>query len=96
MEDKDIKKIIRSALEIADYVIYTKPEYYRSADPIVLEKSTADLKKPGKLISSIPDAIKKAKELASPQDMILITGSLFTVGEALTFIDPDRYMSDGF
>lgn len=96
MEDKDIKEIIISALEIADYVIYTKPEYYRSADPMVLKKSTADLKKPGEIIPTIPDAIKKAKEIASPQDMILITGSLFTVGEALTFIDPDKYRSDGF
>jgi hypothetical protein len=26
--------------------------------------------------------------------MVLITGSLFTVGEALTYFDPERYRPD--
>ncbi|MFC1863270.1 bifunctional folylpolyglutamate synthase/dihydrofolate synthase, partial [Thermodesulfobacteriota bacterium] len=96
MEDKDIKEIIQSAVTIADYVIYTKPDYYRSADPITLERSTEDMKKPGEIIPSISDAIKKALKIATSQDMILITGSLFTVGEALICIDPNKYRSDGF
>lgn len=96
MEDKDIKEILQSAVAIADYVIYTKPDYYRSADPVALIGATKDLKKPGEIMPSISDAIHKAKKIATVQDLILITGSLFTVGEALTCIDPDKYRSDGF
>ena len=33
MEDKDIGNIMRGILPIADYVIYTRPDYYRSASP---------------------------------------------------------------
>ena len=47
------------------------------------------------MIKTLPEAIKKAKKIAGPDDMILITGSLFTVGEALTAIDPVKYKPDG-
>jgi dihydrofolate synthase/folylpolyglutamate synthase len=43
----------------------------------------------------ISNAIARAKEIAGPRDMILITGSLFTVGEALTYFDPVKYKPDG-
>ena len=39
--------------------------------------------------------LDRAKELAAPQDLILVCGSLFTVGEAMTYFDPDKYRPDG-
>jgi dihydrofolate synthase/folylpolyglutamate synthase len=39
-------------------------------------------------------AIAEARALAGQGDMILVCGSLFTVGEALTCIDPETYGTD--
>jgi dihydrofolate synthase/folylpolyglutamate synthase len=95
MEDKDIKNIIGRIASIADYVICTNPVYYRSADPAELMKYVSALSKPGEVIPLVSAAIERAKEMAGPEDLILITGSLFTIGEALTYFDPVKYRPDG-
>ena len=95
MEDKDIADMIRRIVPLADYAIYTRPDYYRSAEPADLMEAATTLGKPGEIIRKIPEALKRAKELAGPQDLILVCGSFFTVGEALTTIDPHKYIPDG-
>jgi dihydrofolate synthase/folylpolyglutamate synthase len=95
MEDKDIGRIIGGIVGRADYVICAKPDYYRSADPEDLMRHVSSHGKKGEVVASIPDAIERAKALAGPGEMILVTGSLFTVGEALTYFDPVKYRPDG-
>ena len=95
MEDKDIDKMIKRITSMADYVIYTRPDYYRSADPTRLMEVAKPLGKPGEIIRKISDALNKAKEMAGSQDLILICGSLFTVGEAMAHFDPEKYRPDG-
>jgi dihydrofolate synthase/folylpolyglutamate synthase len=94
MEDKDIAKIIKGVLPIADYVIYTRPDYYRSASPERLMKEALPLRKPGTIVPVISDALHMAQEMAGPKDLILVSGSLFTVGEALTYFYPEKYRPD--
>jgi dihydrofolate synthase/folylpolyglutamate synthase len=94
MEDKDIRKILKGILPIADYVFYTRPEYYRSASPEKLMKEGSTLGKQGRIVPEIDDAIDRACKMADPTDMILVTGSLFTVGEALTYFDSEKYRPD--
>ncbi|MBN1849193.1 MAG: bifunctional folylpolyglutamate synthase/dihydrofolate synthase [Deltaproteobacteria bacterium] len=95
MEDKDIKGITRGIVPLADYTIYTRPVYYRAAKPEYIQEKAAPLKKPGEVVPLLTTAIEKAKYIARPDDLILITGSLFTVGEALTYFDPKKYKADG-
>ena len=94
MKDKDIDRIMDKILPISDYVICTAPEYYRSAEPGELVKRLRAHGKDGEVIPSIPKAIARARAMARSGDMILITGSLFTVGEALTYLDPEKYRPD--
>lgn len=94
MEDKDIGNIIRGILPIADYVIYTRPDYYRSASPERLLREASSNTKQGEIVPVISEALEKAKEMVSPEDMILVCGSLFTVGEAMTYFDPEKYKPD--
>jgi dihydrofolate synthase/folylpolyglutamate synthase len=94
MEDKDISGIAQGIVPLADYTIYTRPEYYRAANPKDIHDKTVDLKKPGEVVPLLTSAIEKAKKIAHNDDLILITGSLFTVGEALTYFDPKRYKAD--
>jgi dihydrofolate synthase/folylpolyglutamate synthase len=95
MADKDIEKMIKKITSMADYVIYTQPDYYRSADPAVLMEVAKPLGKPGEIIRKISDAVNRAKEMAGSQDLILVCGSLFTVGEAMAHFDPEKYRPDG-
>ena len=94
MRDKDIKEILRNILGISDYVIYTRPVYSRAADPEDLAKYGRMFKKKGEVIPSLRDAIDRARDIAKKDDLILITGSLFTVGEALSYLDPINYAPD--
>jgi len=96
MADKEIGKLLRGIVPIADYVFYTRPVYSRAADPENLMAEAAPLERPGKVEPLLTRAIKKARDMAGPEDLIVICGSLFTVGEALTCFDPETYGPDGF
>ena len=80
-------KVLRPTVSLADYVFYTQPAYWRAAAPEVLMQKAAFLGKPGETVPELSTAISKAKEMAGPEDLILITGSLFTVGEALAHFE---------
>jgi dihydrofolate synthase/folylpolyglutamate synthase len=94
MADKEIRDILREVVPVSDHVIYTRPAYYRAAAPEVLEALGSDLGVPGEIVPLLPQAIERARALARPRDLVLISGSLFTVGEALTHFDPERYRPD--
>jgi dihydrofolate synthase/folylpolyglutamate synthase len=94
MKDKDINNMISSLVPMVDYVICTSPNYYRSAWSGDLMRNVHLHGRPADAVPVISNAIARAKEIAGPRDMILITGSLFTVGEALTYFDPVKYKAD--
>jgi dihydrofolate synthase / folylpolyglutamate synthase len=94
MKDKDIGGILGAIVPMADAVLYTAPEYDRAASPEDLMKAASSLRKPGKVVLPLARAIQEANVMAGPGDMILVCGSLFTVGEALTCIDPETYGAD--
>ncbi|MEW6668510.1 MAG: folylpolyglutamate synthase/dihydrofolate synthase family protein [Thermodesulfobacteriota bacterium] len=94
MKDKDIRGILGAIVPMADVVLYTAPAYERAASPEDLMKEARPLRRPGKAVFPLARAIAEAKALAGPGDMILVCGSLFTVGEALTCIDPETYGAD--
>jgi dihydrofolate synthase/folylpolyglutamate synthase len=90
MEDKDLEGVLHSLLPLSDYVVYTRPEYYRAAEPSVLSQIGRPLKKEGEVIMRLSHAIDRGRAMAGPEDLILITGSLFTVGEALGYFFPNE------
>ena len=96
MEDKEIGQLLRGIVPIADYVIYTRPVYSRAADPEILMAEAAPLERPGEVEPLLTRAIEKAMDMADPGDLIVVCGSLFTVGEALTYFDPETYSPDNF
>ncbi len=82
MADKDVDTILARLLPLAQMVIFTQPRYFRAA-------ATADLARRAQAydleviqVPRVSEAIRRAQALAGPRDRIVITGSLFTVGEA--------------
>jgi dihydrofolate synthase/folylpolyglutamate synthase len=57
-------------------------------------REASPLGKPGEIQPTLAEAIRKAQTMAKREDLILITGSLFTVGEAMAFLYPETYKPD--
>lgn len=94
MADKEIGTLLRQILPIADYVLFTRPRYERAATPEALSRAAKPFHPSGETVPTLSQAIQKARNMADPQDLILVTGSLFTVGEAMTCLDPERHKPD--
>lgn len=91
MADKDIKGILSKLAPIADMVILTRPRLERAASLDLLYKHVPACIKRGKAgryadrvrrIEGVKDACLYAMAKATVDDMICVTGSVFTVGEA--------------
>jgi len=83
MSDKDIEGILKELLPLAEEAIFTAPAYGRAAPPEELKSRAESLGfKKGLISSSVAHALKTAKEIARPGDLILVAGSFYTAGEA--------------
>ncbi|MCF8104990.1 MAG: bifunctional folylpolyglutamate synthase/dihydrofolate synthase [Desulfohalobiaceae bacterium] len=87
MADKEAGKILDQLLPLADRVIYTRPVYERAMEPETLQKYGRK-ETPGEVVRPLSLALDRARQWAGDDDLILVTGSLFTVGEALSCLDP--------
>jgi dihydrofolate synthase/folylpolyglutamate synthase len=84
LSDKNIDEMLKTIVPIADIVITTKSSNKRACEPSKLKQMIQKLD-PGKEIvvkERIKDAIDHAKSVAKKDDLVCITGSIFTVGEA--------------
>jgi len=95
MADKDIEDMLEPLMEISDIIIATSPDYKRAIDPQRLasmikkviggvSNSGGHTKKPCEVFSKpdIASAMELAKGLYRKGDLVVITGSFYTVGEA--------------
>ncbi|MEW6101778.1 MAG: folylpolyglutamate synthase/dihydrofolate synthase family protein, partial [Candidatus Omnitrophota bacterium] len=77
--DKDIKGICNELGGLADEIILTQADNPRAASPETLAKHF-DGKKTY-ITNSVKEAKAKVKRIADKKDLVLVTGSLFVVGE---------------
>lgn len=84
MKDKAITDIAEILFPVADKVILTTPKNLRAVAAGELEAMISDRVDSDKIFktSSVAEALVKAKELSQDDSIILITGSLYLVGEA--------------
>lgn len=83
LSDKNISEMLKIIVPLANMIILTKSNNSRACNPQELEKQVNGLKLKGKTIitANVGDAIEHAQKIAGKDDLICITGSLFTVGE---------------
>jgi len=88
--DKDIDSMLSVMPKNAVYY-YTQAENNRAfpADELAIKAQKFELH--GQVHHRVTDAVMKALKNASPNDFILISGSVFVVGEALSLF-PDKQM----
>ncbi len=82
MKDKDYEGMLNEILPLFDVLIMTKPRIERALSPRYLQDYA-----PGAVITeSVEDGLKEARNAAKDDDIIVITGSIYTIGEAKAII----------
>jgi dihydrofolate synthase/folylpolyglutamate synthase len=83
MSDKEYGKVLPLIARQAQIIIFTRLEYERSAQPEDLRNALpVEIQNRAILEYSLDAALAKAAEIAGPDDLICIAGSLYLVGEA--------------
>lgn len=89
MKDKHIRDMISPLISWTDEFVLTRPEIKRAANPKEIGEITSalfreGLKKRGLITvqKTVSDAVTYVRSKIKPQDMLVITGSFYTIGEA--------------
>jgi endonuclease III len=87
LTDKDLPGMMHHLAPLASEAICVRPKTERAFAPEVL---AAELEKHGvatKIIPGVAEGLAAAMATAGPADAVLLTGSLYTAGEALTYLE---------
>jgi len=87
MQDKNYRECLNEIGKLNAKIILTRPEYKRSAEPSELLRSVKRNRSRFTVAEDLRSAIKSASEAATKNDLVLITGSFFLVGEYLKLKD---------
>lgn len=79
---KDIRAMLRLLTE-ARLVILTRAGTPRAAEPFLVEPVAREMGLNALRAKDVPGALKMAREMGGPGDAIVVTGSLYVVGETL-------------
>jgi len=92
-KDKDVKGICGHLLPASDVIVLTKSSVrQRALDPSVIKREVTD-KRDVVSTENVKDALIEAMKRARREDLILITGSLYVVGDAKALLTSSRVIS---
>lgn len=81
MNDKDRAGIMNPLLPLASEIIFTAPGYGRAASPETLAAEARGLGYMAETALTVADALSMAERLYVQGDLIVVTGSFYTIGE---------------
>jgi dihydrofolate synthase/folylpolyglutamate synthase len=87
MADKDVDTVLARLLPLAQTVVFTRPQYFRAADVEDLAARARPFNLEIIKVPQVSGAIRRAQDLAGPRDRIVVSGSLYTVGEAKEYFE---------
>jgi len=88
MKDKDFESMLDLLAPLAHHIILSQPHLDRAAPPALLKKALGKNGARAEIIEDLKDAIDKGLAMTKEQDLLCITGSLYTVGEARAYFLP--------
>jgi dihydrofolate synthase/folylpolyglutamate synthase len=83
MRDKQIPEVTGPLFPLAHRIVLTRPDQERSAEPESIESSREAV-----IVSDAKQALAGILSQAAPDDLIVVTGSLFLVGELRPLFHP--------
>jgi dihydrofolate synthase/folylpolyglutamate synthase len=82
MADKELAGLLPPLLRLAEQIIAVAPDQERALTADQLTAQCANHGRTARPACSVEAGIATAQQLAQPGDLIVVAGSLFTVGEA--------------
>ncbi len=82
LRDKDVSSMLRELIPYVDEIILSRPDAERGLPVEELHKVVDSFGRSSYAARTVSDAMSLAHNIASPSDVILVTGSLYVVGEA--------------
>jgi len=86
MRDKGWQSMLRALGAVADEIVVTRPRQPRSADPVDLVAALPDK---GRACEDPVRAYRALVAASAPEDVVVVAGSLFLIGDLLPVVDPD-------
>lgn len=86
MSDKDYRKIISTLVPVADMTVLCKPRCERAASPEVLLNEVKRIERKGEIVEDVGEAVHHLLSMATERDLMCITGSFYTIGEAKAYL----------
>ncbi len=83
MRDKAISEIAEILFPLAERVIATRPENPRAASPEEIQQAGARTGTEIEAVEDVRSAVERARVLASEAAVVVITGSIYLVGEVM-------------
>ncbi len=83
MRDKAISEMTEILFPLADRVIATRPENPRAASPEEIQQAAARTDVEIEAIDDVHSAVERARMLAQAGTVVVITGSIYLVGEVM-------------
>jgi dihydrofolate synthase/folylpolyglutamate synthase len=87
MRDKAISEMAEILFPLANYVVATRPDNPRSASPAEIQQAAHRTGIELDTTSDAATALDRAKAMAQPDGIIVITGSIYLVGEVMRLLD---------
>lgn len=84
-KNKDYVKMIKS-LPKSEFLIFTKPKINKALDPVELAQDKKHI-----IIENPKEALTFAKNLAKPNDLVLVTGSCYLVGNIKESVNSETF-----
>jgi dihydrofolate synthase / folylpolyglutamate synthase len=90
MRDKAISEMAEILFPLAERVIATRPENPRSATPEEIRQAAGRTGVEIEAVEDVEIAFERARVLAGKRAVVVITGSIYLVGEVMRFAGSDR------
>jgi dihydrofolate synthase / folylpolyglutamate synthase len=83
MRDKAISEMAEILFPLAERVIATRPENPRAASPAEIQQAAARTGVAVDAVENLEGALQRARLIAKPGTVIVVTGSIYVVGEVM-------------
>jgi dihydrofolate synthase/folylpolyglutamate synthase len=96
MREKDHRRMLRSLTPLCSRLIFCRPRMERAQKLRVLQDAARGLGCRSEMMEDVAQGFATLLSAAGPDDLVLVTGSLFVVGEVLAWLEKNPLQPPGF
>jgi dihydrofolate synthase/folylpolyglutamate synthase len=95
MADKDVESMAELLFPLADGLVLTAPRMQRAASPTEVAERAGECARGARLEPNVRKALRAARQMAGPNRLVVVAGSLYLVGEVKVLLEQERRISEG-